>query len=79
MGDDLPDLPILRRAGLAISVANGRPEVRAMAHWVTRASGGNGAVREVVEGILQARGEWDQAVRSYLDQRGETMPWPPTG
>ena len=37
------------------------------------------SVREVVEGILQARGEWDQAVRSYLAERGETMPWPPTG
>jgi 3-deoxy-D-manno-octulosonate 8-phosphate phosphatase (KDO 8-P phosphatase) len=78
VGDDLPDLPILRRAGLAISVANGRPEARAIAHWVTSASGGHGAVREVVEGILQARGEWDQAVRSYLAERGETMPWPPT-
>ena len=79
VGDDLPDLPILRRAGLAISVANGRPETRAIAHWVTSASGGHGAVREVVEGILRARGEWDQAVRSYLAERGETMPWPPTG
>lgn len=79
VGDDLPDLPILRRAGLAISVANGRPEARAIAHWVTLASGGHGAVREVVEGILRARGEWDQAVQSYLAERGETMPWPPTG
>ena len=78
VGDDLPDLPILRRAGLSITVANGRPEARAMAHWVTTASGGHGAVREVVEGILRARGEWDGAVQAYLAERGETMPWPPT-
>ena len=78
VGDDLPDLPILRRAGLSITVANGRPEAKAMAHWITAASGGHGAVREVVEGILRARGEWDGAVRAYLAERGETMPWPPT-
>lgn len=73
VGDDLPDLPILRRAGCPITVANGCPEAKQLARWVTTASGGQGAVREVVEGILRARGEWDGAVRAYLSERGETM------
>ena len=72
VGDDLADLPILRRAGLPITVANGCPEARALARWVTHASGGHGAVREVVETLLRARGEWDGAVREYLRQRGES-------
>ena len=74
VGDDLPDLPILRRAGLPITVANGRPEAKQLAKWTTTASGGQGAVREVVEAILQARGEWDDAVRAYLRERGEPSP-----
>jgi 3-deoxy-D-manno-octulosonate 8-phosphate phosphatase (KDO 8-P phosphatase) len=71
VGDDLPDLPILRRAGLPITVANGCPEAKQLARWVTTSSGGQGAVREVVEAILRARGEWDDAVRRYLRERGE--------
>lgn len=74
VGDDLPDLPILRRAGLPMTVANGRPEARSLAKWVTTAPGGHGAVREIVEAILQARGEWDAAVERYLQERGETAP-----
>lgn len=58
VGDDLPDLPILERVGLAIAVANAVPEVKRQAHYVTRATGGNGAVREVVELILKAQGKW---------------------
>jgi 3-deoxy-D-manno-octulosonate 8-phosphate phosphatase (KDO 8-P phosphatase) len=73
VGDDLADLPLLRRAGLAVSVANGCPEVKAVAHWTTRATGGHGAVREVIEELLKARGEWDEAVTAYLRERGETM------
>jgi 3-deoxy-D-manno-octulosonate 8-phosphate phosphatase (KDO 8-P phosphatase) len=71
VGDDLPDLPILRRAGLPITVANGVPEAKQLARWITTSSGGQGAVREVVEAILRARGEWDGAVQSYLRERGE--------
>jgi 3-deoxy-D-manno-octulosonate 8-phosphate phosphatase (KDO 8-P phosphatase) len=72
VGDDLPDLPILRRAGLPMTVANGRPEAKSLAKWVTTARGGEGAVREVVEALLRGRGEWDTAVRQYLSERGET-------
>jgi 3-deoxy-D-manno-octulosonate 8-phosphate phosphatase (KDO 8-P phosphatase) len=72
VGDDLADLPLLKRAGLPITVANGCPEVRAACGWATQARGGYGAVREVIEGLLRARGEWDQAVASYLRERGET-------
>ena len=57
VGDDLPDLPVLRRCGLAVAVANAADAVKAEAHYVTRASGGHGAVREVCELILRARGQ----------------------
>jgi len=58
IGDDLPDLPILQRAGLAIAVANAVDEVRRAAHHVTRRSGGDAGVREAIEGILKAQGKW---------------------
>ncbi len=63
VGDDLLDLPVLRRVGLAISVPNGRPEVQALAHYVTSVPGGSGALREVVELLLEARGIWAEVVR----------------
>ena len=63
VGDDLPDLPVLARVGLAVAVANAAPEVKKAAHCVTRESGGNGAVREVVELILKAQGKWVEALR----------------
>ena len=56
VGDDLPDLPLLEQAGLAVAVANALPQVRAKAHLVTAAAGGTGAVREVCDLILAARG-----------------------
>jgi len=59
VGDDLIDLPLLRRVALPIAVPNARPEVRAAAQYVTTASGGQGAVREIAEVILKARGTWD--------------------
>lgn len=58
MGDDLADLPLLRRAGLAAAPADAVAEVRQAAHWVSRAPGGHGAVRELLEAILRARGAW---------------------
>jgi 3-deoxy-D-manno-octulosonate 8-phosphate phosphatase (KDO 8-P phosphatase) len=59
MGDDLPDLPVLRRVGLAVGVANAAPEVKIAAHLVTKRAGGDGAVRELIEYILKAQGKWD--------------------
>jgi len=64
VGDDLPDLAVMERVGLAVAVANATPEVKRQAHYVTRASGGAGALREVVELILRAQGKWDELYRS---------------
>ena len=72
VGDDLPDLPVLRQAGLPVAVANAVSEVRAAARWVTTRPGGYGAVRELAEGLLRARGEWNRSVERYLAARGET-------
>jgi 3-deoxy-D-manno-octulosonate 8-phosphate phosphatase (KDO 8-P phosphatase) len=63
VGDDLPDLPVMERVGLAIAVANSAPEVKRAAHWVTSRPGGDGALREVVELLLKAQGKWEQAIR----------------
>ena len=61
VGDDLPDLPVLQRVGLAAAVANAVPEVKRVAHFVTTRSGGEGAVREVIELIVKAQGKWAAA------------------
>jgi 3-deoxy-D-manno-octulosonate 8-phosphate phosphatase (KDO 8-P phosphatase) len=63
VGDDLPDVPAMESAGLAIAVADAQPEVRALAHWVTTAAGGRGAAREVAERLLSARAAPREAVR----------------
>ena len=60
VGDDVPDLPLLRDCGLAVAVADACREARAAAHYVTRAAGGRGAVREVVELVLRCQGEWSR-------------------
>src|SRR6516162_5137875 len=65
IGDDLTDAPILKRAGLACVVSNAREEVKKIAHFVTRAKGGEGAVREVIELILKARGDWSRILKQY--------------
>ena len=70
MGDDLPDLPVMRRAGLAVAPRNARPEVREAAHWVTRSEGGNGAVREAAEFLLRAQGLWEGILRRFVDRPG---------
>ena len=70
MGDDILDLPAMERVGLAIAPANAVAEVRAMAHVVTRARGGEGAVRECVETILRAQGRWRDAVRAFVREHG---------
>ena len=62
LGDDLPDIPLAQRAGLAVCVADGAPELAAVCHFTTRRKGGRGAAREVIELILKAQGRWEEAV-----------------
>jgi 3-deoxy-D-manno-octulosonate 8-phosphate phosphatase (KDO 8-P phosphatase) len=66
MGDDFLDLAILRRAGLATVPADASPEAIEAAHWIAGHAGGRGAVRDLVELILRARGTWEQAVERDL-------------
>ncbi|MDA8416018.1 MAG: HAD hydrolase family protein [Betaproteobacteria bacterium] len=66
MGDDLPDLALLRRAGLAFTVPEAPLEIRAVAHWITSVGGGMGAVRDVASWLLETRGDWQE----ILDQWG---------
>src|SRR5262245_6435342 len=67
MGDDLPDLPVIRRVGLSATVADAPLEVRSRVDYVTRAIGGHGAVREVIEQILIAQGRFDELVKTFLE------------
>jgi 3-deoxy-D-manno-octulosonate 8-phosphate phosphatase (KDO 8-P phosphatase) len=62
IGDDLPDIPLLRRAGLAIAVGNAVPEVKQAAHYTTKALPGHGAVREAVELILRSKDNWEAMI-----------------
>jgi 3-deoxy-D-manno-octulosonate 8-phosphate phosphatase (KDO 8-P phosphatase) len=66
VGDDLVDVPVMRRAGLAVAPADAAPEVRAIAHMVTEQNGGRGAVREVVDFLLRASGNWDRVTDPLL-------------
>jgi 3-deoxy-D-manno-octulosonate 8-phosphate phosphatase (KDO 8-P phosphatase) len=67
VGDDVVDLGPLQRAGVSVAVADGVAEAKATAHFVTRAAGGRGAVREVVEMILKVQGKWDAFVAHYSE------------
>jgi 3-deoxy-D-manno-octulosonate 8-phosphate phosphatase (KDO 8-P phosphatase) len=69
MGDDIADLPILRRVGLPIAVSNAVAEVKQVAAYVTRAAGGHGAVRELIEALLRARGEWSGILERYFAEQ----------
>ena len=60
LGDDLPDLPLMRRVGLAAAVGDATAEVKRAAHYVTKAKGGEGAAREMVELILKSKGIWEE-------------------
>jgi len=66
VGDDLSDIPLMRRSELAVAVADAVEEARAAAHYVTQAKGGRGAVREVIEIILKSQGRWNDLVEPYL-------------
>ena len=73
MGDDLPDLPMLRAAGIAVAVADAAAEVREAAAVVTKNRGGTGAVREICEMILKARGKWEQALSSAGERQNRPL------
>jgi 3-deoxy-D-manno-octulosonate 8-phosphate phosphatase (KDO 8-P phosphatase) len=74
MGDDLADLPLMRRVGLPVAVPTAVEEVRKVARLITTAPGGSGAVRELAELLLRARGQWEATVQNYLAQRGDPAP-----
>jgi 3-deoxy-D-manno-octulosonate 8-phosphate phosphatase (KDO 8-P phosphatase) len=65
VGDDLPDVPVFKRCGLAVAVADACPEARTAAHLVTAAPGGRGAVREAIEWLLKLQGRWDELTARY--------------
>lgn len=66
IGDDLNDIPLMRRSELAVAVADATEETKEHAHFVTRAKGGDGAVRETIELILKAQHRWDELVKDYI-------------
>jgi 3-deoxy-D-manno-octulosonate 8-phosphate phosphatase (KDO 8-P phosphatase) len=69
VGDDVIDLPVMRSCGLAIAVKNARPEVKREAHLITPHAGGDGALRDAVEYILKAQGQWKRVVSEYTCER----------
>jgi 3-deoxy-D-manno-octulosonate 8-phosphate phosphatase (KDO 8-P phosphatase) len=71
VGDDIIDLPAMRIAGLAIAVANARPQVKREAHFITEHSGGYGAGRDAIEFILDAKGILEKTIEDYLDEANE--------
>lgn len=66
IGDDVMDIPLVKRAGFGIAVANAVNELKSCAHYITSGKGGNGAVREVIEYILKNTGKWDELMQRYL-------------
>ena len=62
IGDDLPDIPLLKRAGLGVAVGDAVEDVKKAAHYTTKAYGGRGAVREAIELILRSRGDWEELI-----------------
>jgi 3-deoxy-D-manno-octulosonate 8-phosphate phosphatase (KDO 8-P phosphatase) len=66
IGDDLLDLPLVKRAGYGVAVANAVDELKDVADYVTKKPGGTGAVREVIEQVLKALGKWDKLMERYL-------------
>ena len=68
VGDDIVDLPVMRKCGLAIATANARPQVKAEAHWVTPLPGGQGAGRDAIDFILSAQGSLERVIEEYLDE-----------
>jgi len=67
MGDDLLDLPVLGRVGLAAAPADAAAEVRERVHWISARRGGDGAIRELVEMVLKAQGRWETLLATWLE------------
>ncbi|HEX5709264.1 MAG TPA: HAD hydrolase family protein [Pyrinomonadaceae bacterium] len=67
VGDDVTDIPLMRRVGLAVAVTDASPDTLTFAHYVTRTPGGFGAVREVCELILKAQGRWEELMKRYTE------------
>jgi 3-deoxy-D-manno-octulosonate 8-phosphate phosphatase (KDO 8-P phosphatase) len=67
VGDDIIDLPVMRKVGFAIATANARPQVKAMAHYVTPMRGGEGAGRDAIDFLLASQGILDKMIEQYLD------------
>ena len=74
MGDDVLDLPVLLRVGLAAAPADAADEVRARVHWVSQRRGGDGAARELIETILRAQDRWDSIVATYVAEAQDSQP-----
>ena len=74
IGDDVLDLPILARAGMPVAVADAHPEVLRRVRFITRARGGRGAVREVIDTILMAQGRWSHLMRRFTGEAGRRRP-----
>lgn len=75
VGDDVIDLAVMRKCGFAVAVANARPQVKAEAHYVTPSKGGEGAARDAIEFILEAKGVLQQCIEASID---ESNPLPPS-
>lgn len=69
LGDDVIDLPVMRACGLAMAVADARPQVRAAAHWVAPSKGGHGAGRDAIDFILEVQGKLETAIEQYIQER----------
>ena len=74
VGDDVIDLPVMRECGFAVAVANGREQVKQVAHYITPNAGGCGAGRDAVEFILEAKGLLDKVIEAYIDERNPMAP-----
>ena len=79
IGDDFPDMGIMRTVGLPVAVANAVAEIQAVAYLTLSRSGGAGAVREFTEMLLKARGEWEDLVERYVAERSALEPQSPVG
>ncbi len=69
IGDDIIDLPVLKKVGISVCVADAVEEVKAVCSYITQKKGGEGAVREVIEKLLKLRGEYETAVEKFLNAR----------